>query len=97
MDVTDTSACISSRVEVEPLCTFPAALSFQFGASHCHHMRATMKQVRIEIDRGKGWETRFLGMFQIAPEEVASHVAAYAVEYPHRGFLDDALVAEVRP
>lgn len=66
-----------------------------------------MATLRIEMDRGHGWELRAEGPFDNFPGTVASldgpeaHIRAaligYAIQYPHRALLDGALVAEVAP
>jgi hypothetical protein len=79
-----------------------------------------MPRIRIEMDRGAGWELRaegdvalgknsadccLTGSAAICPacmgDDIAAQVRAdlprYAVQYPHRGFLDGVLVGEVQP
>jgi hypothetical protein len=56
-----------------------------------------MAHVVIEMDRGAGWEVRQQG--EVA-DMTANHLVAqlphYAIQYPHRAFLDGALIAEAQ-
>lgn len=54
---------------------------------------ATMAQVRIEMDRGNGWEVRQEGAVDITADALAGMLAAYAIQFPHRAFLNGNLVA----
>ncbi len=57
--------------------------------------------IRIEIDRGNGWELREEGL--VDAEEVTtvpqikSDLQEYAVQYRHRAVLKGFVVAEVMP
>ena len=55
-----------------------------------------MTTVRIEMDRGNGWETRQEGAVAITAEDLANMLPAYAIQYPHRAFIDGVLIAEAR-
>ena len=52
-----------------------------------------MASVRIEMDRGLGWELRGEGEADADADRLATEVAAYAIQYPHRAFLDGRLIA----
>lgn len=71
-----------------------------------------MAHIRIEMDRGDGWEVRAEGPWTPRPqnpssqwteakpplnEEIVALLVAYAIQYPHRAFLDGVLVAEQAP
>lgn len=56
-----------------------------------------MAQVRIEMDRGNGWEVRVECEAPVTAEQIAGQIAAYAIQYKHRAFLDGVLVAEAAP
>jgi hypothetical protein len=56
-----------------------------------------MAQVRIEIDRGKGWECRQEGFAACTADDVAAMLPAYAIQYPHRAWLDGVVVANAEP
>lgn len=53
-----------------------------------------MAQVRVEMDRGAGWEVRQEGECDVTAAALADMLTDYAIQYPHRAFLDGALVAE---
>lgn len=55
-----------------------------------------MSKIRIEMDRGAGWETRQEGECQITAEDLANMLPSYAIQYPHRAFVDGALVVEAQ-
>lgn len=55
-----------------------------------------MAQVRIEMDRGTGWEVRQEGVADVTADALAGTLAAYAIQYPHRAFIDGALIAEAQ-
>lgn len=54
-----------------------------------------MAHIRIEMDRGRGWETRQEGDADVTADRLAEMLPAYAAQYAHRAFLDGALVASV--
>ncbi len=57
-----------------------------------------MPHIRIEMDRGAGWELRAEGdVPEAEPDRVRADLLAYAVLYPHRGYLDGQLVGEAQP
>ena len=51
--------------------------------------------LRIEIDRrdGQGWRTRSQGIFRGDAQDIPQHLVDYCINYAHRAFLDDKLVA----
>ena len=55
-----------------------------------------MAQIRIVMDRGMGWETRQEGAADVTAEALADILPRYAMQYPHRAFLDGALIAEAQ-
>ncbi len=55
-----------------------------------------MAHVVIEMDRGAGWETRQEGAIAITADQLAAQMPHYAIQYPHRAFLDGALIAEAQ-
>lgn len=56
-----------------------------------------MANIRIEMDRGNGWEVRQEGeIIAITSEHLVAQLPHYAIQYPHRAFLDGALIAEAR-
>lgn len=57
-----------------------------------------MANIRIEMDRGEGWEVRQEGDADVTAEALANMLPGYAIQYPHRAFIDGTLVAEaLRP
>lgn len=52
-----------------------------------------MAQVRVEMDRGDGWEVRQEGAADVTIEAIAAMLPGYTSAYPHRVFLDGNLVA----
>lgn len=58
-----------------------------------------MATLRIEMDRGMGWEVRGEGQVpdDITDERVREEVDRYCLQYPHRGFLNGRLVHEGKP
>ena len=56
-----------------------------------------MASVRIEMDRGNGWEVRQEGEADMTTEAVVALLPAYAIQYPHRAFVDGVLVREAQP
>lgn len=51
-----------------------------------------MPTLRIEMDRGDGWEIRSEGIVDATAEQAAASLQAYAVRYPHRALLDGEIV-----
>lgn len=55
--------------------------------------------LRIEMDRGAGWEVRLERT--VPPETTLAAVVAdlrrYAIQYPHRAVLNGLVVAVVKP
>jgi hypothetical protein len=56
-----------------------------------------MPLLRIEMDRGRGWELRGESEFTGTIEEIRAALPAYCVQYPHRALLDGDVVAEAEP
>lgn len=50
--------------------------------------------IRIEMNRGKGWEVRQEGAATVTVEQIQAALPAYCIQYPHRAFIDGVLVAE---
>jgi hypothetical protein len=57
----------------------------------------TTTMLRIEMDRGRGWELRGEGAFTGTVEEITRKLPAYAIQYPHRALLDGVVVATAEP
>jgi len=53
-----------------------------------------MNSIKIEVNRGCGWMVRVEGEAEMTADALAGSLAAYALQYPHRAFLDGVLVAE---
>lgn len=51
-------------------------------------------KIRIDIDRGFGWRPRQSGDANVTKEDVIEEMRRCAIQYPHRAYVDDALVAE---
>jgi hypothetical protein len=56
-----------------------------------------MAHIRIEMDRGRGWELRSGGDVTATIEQVIASLPAYAVSYPHRALVDGEVVATAEP
>ena len=58
-----------------------------------------MTQLRIEIDRGRGWELRAEGPLpaETPTARIEADLRAYAVQYPHRALIDGVEVARAAP
>lgn len=56
-----------------------------------------MANVRIEIDRGNGWQLRQEGEADMTAAMIAQLLPEYCTQYPHRAFLDGVLVASATP
>ena len=52
-----------------------------------------MAHIRIEMDRGNGWETRQEGAADVTADDLIAMLPSYTLAYPHRAFLDGVLVA----
>lgn len=52
-----------------------------------------MASIRIEMDRGNGWEVRQEGEAAVTADDLASRAISYSISYPHRFFLDGVLIA----
>ena len=56
-----------------------------------------MANIRIEMDRGAGWEVRQEGSAEgVTARDLVDYLPAFAIQYPHRAFLDGVLVAEAQ-
>lgn len=56
------------------------------------------RTMRIEMDRGTGWELRSEGTVSAPADQVAAQINAYAYsQYPHRILLDGTVVAAHNP
>jgi hypothetical protein len=58
-----------------------------------------MTTLRIEMDRGHGWELRAEGPFpaETPTARIEADLRTYAIQYPHRALLDGIEVANVVP
>jgi hypothetical protein len=57
----------------------------------------TTTMLRIEMDRGRGWELRGEGAFAGTVGQITKQLPAYAIQYPHRALLDGVVVATAEP
>jgi hypothetical protein len=55
-----------------------------------------MAHVVIEMDRGMGWEVRQEGAIDVTADALADMLPGYAIQYPHRAFIDGALIVEAK-
>ena len=53
-----------------------------------------MNSIKIEVNRGSGWMVRVEGDAIMTADLLANSLGAYAIQHPHRAFLDGVLVAE---
>ena len=53
--------------------------------------------LRIEMDRGNGWELRSEGEFAGTVAQIAKALPSYAIQYPHRAVLNGEVVATAKP
>ena len=62
-----------------------------------------MRTLRIEMNRGHGWELRAEGKIpaEVTIEQIRRDLQEYAIQYPHRALVDGVEVgragAEVKP
>ncbi len=54
-----------------------------------------MTHLRIEMDRGNGWEVPSEGVAECTIEQITAALPAYAIQYPHRALVDGVVVAEI--
>ena len=54
-----------------------------------------MANVKIEMNRGDGWEVRQEGDAPVTTDQLAEMLPGYALQYPHRAYFDGELVAAV--
>jgi hypothetical protein len=52
-----------------------------------------MAQIRIEMDRGMGWEVRQEGNVEITADKLTSFLPSYSIQHRHRALLDGVLIA----
>lgn len=52
-----------------------------------------MAHIRIEMDRGDGWEPRQEGVSSVTADALAMILPSYTLSYPHRAFRDGVLIA----
>lgn len=55
-----------------------------------------MAHIRIEMDRGNGWEQRQEGDCDVTAGQLREMLPGYAIQYPHRALLDGEVVAEAQ-
>ena len=55
-----------------------------------------MAQIKIEVDRGCGWQVRQEGDADLTADDLAATLMALSIQYPHRAYLDGVLVAEAQ-
>lgn len=51
--------------------------------------------VRIDMDRGDGWMTRCGGTTYVSLDALLMEFPHYAIQYPHRLYVDGVMIAEV--
>ena len=56
-----------------------------------------MAHIRIEMDRGKGWEVRQEGECAVTSEALVAMLPQYAIQYRHRALIDGVVVGECAP
>jgi len=56
-----------------------------------------MAHVKIEMDRGNGWEVRQEGDCEIAADALVAMLPQYAIQYPHRASIDGVVVGQHDP
>jgi hypothetical protein len=58
-----------------------------------------MKMLRIEMDRGGGWELRAEGSlpYGTPTARIEADLRSYAVQHPHRALLDGEMIAAALP
>ena len=56
-----------------------------------------MRMLRIEMNRGRGWELRAEGRIpaDVTLEQIERDLREYAIQHPHRALLDGIEVARV--
>lgn len=57
--------------------------------------RTKMAHIKVEIDRGNGWQVRQEGDCAATINELRATMPAYALSYPHRFYIDGELVGEI--
>jgi hypothetical protein len=77
----------------------PHSPQFSCGNVDPHKQRLFMKTLRIELDRGRGWEVRAEGPIpaETSTARIAADLQAYALQYPHRALLDGVEIAHTLP
>lgn len=56
-----------------------------------------MAHVRIEINRGNGWQVRQESDCAIDREGLLALVTSYTIGYPHRFYIDGEILGEFKP
>lgn len=56
-----------------------------------------MASIKIEMDRGNGWEIRAECEAAVTADQLADMLTMYAIQYPHRAFFNGALIATAKP
>ncbi len=76
----------------------PRASNGQFGGGGAVAKSPT-KHLRIEMNRGSGWETRSEGHVpsQTSHGEIMSQLKNYAIQHPHRALVNGEVVGEHAP
>lgn len=55
-----------------------------------------MPHVLIQYDRGDGWQTRQDGHADVTADALAEMLPRYAIQFPHRAWLEGKLIASTR-
>jgi hypothetical protein len=53
-----------------------------------------MARIKIELNRGNGWQVRQEGDCDVTEAALIAMMPSYAIQYPHRAFIDGKLVCE---
>jgi hypothetical protein len=56
-----------------------------------------MAHILIQMNRGNGWEIRAEGDMDVTLDQVRESLPAYAIQYPHRAFVNGELIGEAQP
>lgn len=55
-------------------------------------MTTEIRNLRIEMDRGNGWELRAEGPSESTMAQVKAALPGYAIKYPHRALIEGHLI-----